>query len=169
MNQWILSIFWDKTIWESTKWPDPLRLHGRCVLCQGKEGNWNGLIILRRKSSQQECSAHLQPEPAIRSLWRVAWASTFDSLAGTNSLSPHLGTNVCRFLTLSWLVCSCVGCPGVQHHGSPAMTVHLRKRKSISISSQYNSCSCFPMLFLSSSKFTRFFTVVDASKLVIMW
>ena len=122
----------------------------------------------RGKSSRQECSAHLQP-PAIRSLWRVAWASTFDSLAGTNRLSPHLGTNVCRFLSLSWLVCSCVGCPGVQHHGSAAMmTVHLRKRKSISILSQYNSCSCFPMLFLSS-KFTRFFTVVDASKFVIMW
>ena len=31
MNQWILGHFFDKTMWQSTKWPDPLRLDGRCA------------------------------------------------------------------------------------------------------------------------------------------
>ena len=61
----------------TTQWPDPLRLHEMYGgYCRGKGWKLGWLKTL---------ATHLpsQQRPAIRSLCRVAWASTFDSLAGT--------------------------------------------------------------------------------------
>ena len=65
MNQWILGHFFDKTMWQSTKWPDPLRLDGRCAPFfsgQGETLGWLdhlGKILTARTCNQKPLKGSL--------------------------------------------------------------------------------------------------------------